>query len=411
MEPKEPTIKPFRFEDPRQERIYQKLLRLISPGQAAFYRDACRHMTEVPPFETTTHQVAHLLREVESALRDVLESVIEHTERLKKKGRSGEKKHQAEILAILRGLDIPETDLVAQAWLKMPGRDNSYGFPARAHRDALGRPRGVDEEFKKFWDDMNSILDAILDKFETRYLTIFKFLDELLTKSTPSADDVKQLRNRVPNNQVTLSYFFDRLPSPAWLEPLQTEGFFRHPPEPDRDYEKGTTGFPSWPESRYLARMAAHTPETVIEVIIQIPDTDNVRVHEDLADAALVMPAEMAARWVKKEARWIEQQDRIGDILPEKLGALVGDLAKGGQAKAALDLARSLLAVLPDSRAADKTSEEETYHLQPEPRARFDIWDYEEIFHKNIPDPGNRSRRGHTRTALRPTGLGYSSFA
>ncbi len=386
MEPKEPTIKPFRFEDPRQERIYQKLLRLISPGQAAFYRDACRHMTEVPPFETTTHQVAHLLREVESALRDVLESVIERTERLKKKGRPGEEKHQAEILAILRGLDIPETDLVAQAWLKMPGRGNSYGFHARAHRDALGRPRGVDEEFKKFWDDMSSILDAILDKFETRYLTIFKFLDELLTKSTPSADDVKQLRNHVPNNQVTLSYFFDRLPSPAWLEPLQTEGFFRHPPELDRDYEKGTIGFPFWPESRCLARMAARAPKMVLEIIVQIPDTDNVRVHEDLADAALAMPAEMAAEWAKKEAKWVEKQESLFFLLPEKLGVLVGHLARGGQVKAALDLARSLLAVLPDSRAADRTREKEVYRLQPEPRARFDTWDYEEILHKNIPD-------------------------
>ena len=48
------------------------------------------------------------------------------------------------------------------------------------------------------------------------------------------------------------------------------------------------------------------TPETVLDVILHIPDTDNVRVHEDLADAALAMPAELAAHWASKEAEWIE---------------------------------------------------------------------------------------------------------
>src|SRR5436309_8349440 len=103
-------------------------------------------MEEALPFEATTHLVAHLLREIESALRDVLESVVERTERLEKKGSSGEDKHKAEILAVLRSLDIPETDPVAQAWLKMPGRGNNYGLQARAHRDALARPRVADED-------------------------------------------------------------------------------------------------------------------------------------------------------------------------------------------------------------------------------------------------------------------------
>ncbi|MBI3798116.1 MAG: hypothetical protein HY268_14265, partial [Deltaproteobacteria bacterium] len=116
MEPKESTIKLFRLEDPRQERIYRKLVHLVGLGPAAFYRDACRLMATTPLFDTTTHLVSHLLRDIESALRDVLESVAARTERLTKKSGSGEENHKAEILAILAGLGIPETDLVAQAW-------------------------------------------------------------------------------------------------------------------------------------------------------------------------------------------------------------------------------------------------------------------------------------------------------
>ena len=68
-------MKPFRFDDPRQARIFERLKRLVGEGPAAFYRDACRLMTEENDYESTTHLVAHLLREIESALRDVLEPV------------------------------------------------------------------------------------------------------------------------------------------------------------------------------------------------------------------------------------------------------------------------------------------------------------------------------------------------
>src|SRR5689334_21722210 len=61
----------FRFSDPRQEQKYNRLL-LIGPGPAAFYRDACRLIAHQPSLATTTHLVLHLLREVESGLRDVL---------------------------------------------------------------------------------------------------------------------------------------------------------------------------------------------------------------------------------------------------------------------------------------------------------------------------------------------------
>src|SRR5262249_38655182 len=82
--------------------------------------------------------------------------------------------------------------------------------------------------------------------------------------------------------------------------------------------------------------------------------------------------------------RWIELPYQL--LLPEKLGALVGHLAKGDQVEAALGLARSLLAVLPDPRATEKTGDEETYRLPPEPQARFDAWNYEQILKKNVPD-------------------------
>lgn len=178
-------------------------------------------------------------------------------------------------------------------------------------------------------------------------------------------------------------YFFDRLENPEWIEPLKSKGFFRNPPKAQRDEAGDTIGFPPWPESRYLARMSSLKPEVVLTVILQIPDTDNVRVYEDLADAALKMPPEFAACLLERAKIWARSSYQL--LFPEKLGALVGHLAKGGKADEALDLARVLLEILPDPRA-NEVSAEETYRLSPEPRARFDTWDYEHILKKDFPE-------------------------
>jgi hypothetical protein len=166
-------------------------------------------------------------------------------------------------------------------------------------------------------------------------------------------------------------YFFDRLENPHWLEPLKQKGFFRNPPAVVRDEEKGTVRFPPWPESRYLARMAMHDPVKVLEVALSI-ETDNVRVHEDLLDAALGMPAEMAAKLVPNILSWM--QSPYSRFRPEKFGELVSHLARKNQVEAALSLAQELLAVLPGEGGLSQE------------RARFEAWHYERILEKNLPD-------------------------
>ncbi|MBZ5697620.1 MAG: hypothetical protein LAN18_03640 [Acidobacteriia bacterium] len=141
---------PFQFEEPRQERIFRRL-KLVGDGPAEFYRDACRLMSQESDFASTTHLVAHLLREIESGLRQILETVADQSLRLKK-GAKNEEKHTDKIRAVLKGLEIAEIDPVAEVWLRLPGRDNNYGLAARAHRDDLSAPRTLDGEFKEFWN-------------------------------------------------------------------------------------------------------------------------------------------------------------------------------------------------------------------------------------------------------------------
>src|SRR5207249_148954 len=109
-------------------------------------------------------------------------------------------------------------------------------------------------------------------------------------------------------------YFFNELRSPDWIGPLLQEGMFKKPPGPIR--EGSFIRFPLWPESRYLARVAAKTPELVLKVIRQIPETENVRVHEDFIDAALLMPPALAGKLVDRATRWLNSPYEL--LLPHK---------------------------------------------------------------------------------------------
>lgn len=177
-------------------------------------------------------------------------------------------------------------------------------------------------------------------------------------------------------------YFFESLSSPEWIIPLARAGFFRQPPPPRRDGD--TVSFPRWPESRYLARMAARADAArdVLAVALTIPVTDNVLVHEDVVDIGCGLPPSEAARLVtEKLVGWT--LSRFRTLLPAKLGNLIAHLADGGQASAALDLARATLQLVPDPRWGGGQEDDDFW--APRPRTLVDEWGYGELVQKHGP--------------------------
>lgn len=299
--------RPIVLSDPRKRRIYERLRRLVGPGPADFFHDACELMTSAKPLRSTSHLVGHAMREIESALRDVLEPAEAPPAQAPSKGKSREGTHASEVRIVLRSLGIPESDLLGVAWLKLAERDSSYALSRRAHRQNLTYSRPVDAEFRQSWGEFQAILDSVLDRFEARYASVFQQLDALLHVPAPAAAQARSLQKNVPQTFAARRYFFEQLTDPAWLQPLRDQGFFQDPPPPERDDERGTIGFPLWPESQYLARMArVESPavrETVLGIMLQVPETENVRVHTDLADAALALPGVCEGRCVPRQTQ------------------------------------------------------------------------------------------------------------
>lgn len=304
----------------------------VGPVAASFFRDACRLMDQDPPLPTTTHLVSHLLREVESALRAVLlpdRLVREH----------GGDRQRAEVLAILDSLGIDRDDPAAVQWLELTGGDNLSGLAARAHRFGLAGPRPVDDDFRDFFDRVQRMLESVTERFEARYRSVFDQLDALLKTATPTQADAQRLRQRVPHNAATARYFFARA-SEAWLRPLAREGFFRSPPGPEVG-DGSVPSVPDWPESGYLARVAARDPETAVEAAVGIPAVDNAWVGQDLVEVALAVPPEHSVRLVPCIKAALA--GRSGVRLPDRVGHLCTHLANGDHPLAALDLMEALL--------------------------------------------------------------------
>jgi len=197
------------------------------------------------------------------------------------------------------------------------------------------------------------------------------------------SEKVKLIRASVAN----LDYFFSNLKDAAWLPFLLEEGFFQNPIPP----ETGTTEdgqawfrFPNWPESRYLARIAAEAPELVVEAIERIPNTANPRVHEDVIVAATALPGELAARVARREQRWLANYEGHLVSLPRPAGELLAHLAREGEVDDAFALSGTLLRIVVDPRYENQTSHHRAVALVGD-------WEYGEILETAWPSMITRS--------------------
>lgn len=377
--------------DERQRRIYERLKNKVGDGPAAFFLDACRLMKSEPSLATTTHLVGHCIREIESALRDLLVPLgrgpqqSPPNERLTEIRRllasasipldeplairwqdialaEGGEAHRTEIRMILAGVGIAETDDVAVTWLRLAGAKKTLRLADRAHRRGLSA-RPLDEEFRTFWSEVQTVLDVVLERFETRYLTYIEILKRLLMKSVPDAEDVATLKNAIPRTLVTYRYFFERLESPGWFRELRRKGFFA---SPFAWY---------WPQAVYLRKIAPALPQDVLNVMLSVA-TDGLWTHVEFAIAARALPPPLMRDWARHEARWIESQRQIGWPLPEKYGEVIAALLGAGETDAGVALLRSLFSDPPDAEATS---------IFDEPPSRLEWMPARHVMEKIVP--------------------------
>lgn len=175
-------------------------------------------------------------------------------------------------------------------------------------------------------------------------------------------------------------YFFDKLQNPEWLEPLWNKGFFKNPPPPVQ--EENGIRYPIWPESKYLARMAALKPDLVLDIIINAPHTENALVHQDFIDAALQMPPKLSVKLVKKIYEWVK--DSFLPFYSDRLGQLMIHLLNGQYINESFKIANFLLEILPDPKIKLKEQLKGPFNLPPEPTTKLELWNYQNILNEYV---------------------------
>jgi hypothetical protein len=182
----------------------------------------------------------------------------------------------------------------------------------------------------------------------------------------------------IKKGAVNADYFFEQLTSPVWIEPLAKEKLFAKPYNAIRRAEG--LSFPFWVPGLYLARMAAisEAQAQVLEILKSLPESDNPRVYEVVADAAAVLPPDLAKHLVSQLLRGVELPFQLG--LPEKVGSVVVRLAEAGLAHEARRLARALLAIVPTPAPTEDSDEDvDVRWLHREAKGRMDGWHYGKV--------------------------------
>ncbi len=97
---------------------------------------------------------------------------------------------------------------------------------------------------------------------------------------------------------------------------------------------------------QFLIQLAPVAPQEVMDILLALPQTENISVYEDCVSAACCMPVEIAQLLVPKVVNWLRSP--YLRFLSDKVGELITRLAEGGQDDAVLILVRAFLLVFPD---------------------------------------------------------------
>lgn len=260
-----------------------KQLRGIGEEIASFYLDAL-HIIADDAVQAKTNLLAHLAREIDGGLRDVLasksalnknlalapEQVRELKERINEELRSkglGEIDNISGItLSVCNSLGVEKLDLI-QEWIIVSAQFNMF-----AHRHGATRQPREWGAFRDVWERYERILFRLTGSYYDLLETV---LGNFLKKERPTKEVIDALKNLF-QQEAREHYFFAKLDEIGWLDMLYSEGFFdpKNSPKPAKAPDGQGYLLPFWSVLGYLERMAQKAnDEASQKLILKIVDS------------------------------------------------------------------------------------------------------------------------------------------
>ena len=343
---------------PRQNKIYRNL-QDIGPEIAAFYLDGVK-MLRSDNFETAPYLLAHITREIDGGLRDILSSDEDKAEIQKQLTKEvlakiGDyntlKEYRGHIASILAALRIDDVDVLsnpndasirlAVKWIEVAPK--LVGF---VHRHGPWKSPRSREAFEHLWYDFEEVLADLVGS----YLNLLNRLDRILAYKAPTDDIIETLPNLLESD-ARRAYFFRELKYPTWLKPLRDADWF----DPEKNPLPDNPGYsrpPVWYALEYVETIATH-PERSIDLLVDIVNTivdytnntgkgiENYRTNQGLIEIIGTLPIDRIERKhivfmdtvLKSSGEWVSSE--IGETVLPKL------LSKGKKSLS-LDLLKAM---------------------------------------------------------------------
>ncbi len=246
---------------PRQTEIYRNL-EAIGPEIAAFYLSGIKMLQDDAP-EASPYFLAQSAREIDGGLRDIFSTDQEKRKiqkQLKKVDLGNLSERIGHIASILAALDIDDLHTpLAQKWISVATRFHEF-----SHRHGAWKSPREKEAFVPLWHEFEEVLVELVGT----YFKLLDRLDRILAYEEPTEKIIKTLPNLL-KSEIRYAYFFQKLGSPAWLEPLKDAGWF-HPDRQPTSQEVPDQPVYFWHALGYVEKVADHTQKAPCEKTFNI---------------------------------------------------------------------------------------------------------------------------------------------
>ena len=222
-----------RFDSQLQARIYERL-GLVGPAPQALFADAITLVANKLDYESSSHMLGHVLRELDGVL---VHMMLPDNFQASAEGAIDDATRREKVSAILGHLGAPADEYPFESWCGL------RGLHKQAHRIGAITLRRLSDADLARWNEYQSILDSVLERFTRRFTSYFPRIDAMAKRSRPSAADVRRLRASIPHNRVTQKRLLSQIDG-QWLDGLREAGFFARPTEPAHVLERAHTRIP-----------------------------------------------------------------------------------------------------------------------------------------------------------------------
>ena len=204
-----------------------------------------------------------------------------------------------------------------------------------------------------------------------------KEIQSILENPDRSEADVENMFSLIERRGANYVFFFKHAAETgdtSWLYHLDNRDYFADPPTAE-PIGNDRANYPFWWPLHYLARMARHAPDDVIEIVLRLPKTDNPWIYNEILEIALRL---CGAQSGSLKPKILEYAGLEHQFLAYRYAAILAHWTKENQITQALQLAKVLVEFTPDIQleAEQKLQSENAikHGLSLEPSPRIDSW-------------------------------------